>query len=171
MFQLLKKIAVATLFMASVTAHAGVIVDVEEVNTYVGMWSSTTWTHDLSDNGLVLGSAQSADISIQFWDDQRRDLPELASIIIGSLDLQDGAIVYNPTSNWSGALGFNSIASLNAYGLLEVNVWSLFGDFYIGDSTLTVTTADVVSVPEASSLALLVLGLLSLVACRRKAII
>lgn len=170
MFQLLKKIAVATLFMASAAAHAGVIVDVEEVNTYVGLWSSTTWTHDLSDDSFVLGSAQSADIIIQFWDDQKRDLPELASIIIGTIDFKDGAIVYNPTSTWTGSLGFNSLASLNAYGLLEVNVWSLFGDFYIGNSTLTVTTDDVVSVPESSSIMLFALGLFGLVVSRRKLI-
>lgn len=171
MFQLFKKIAAAAVLMTSFAANAGVIVDVNNVDTYVGNWRSVTWFHDLSDQGFVPGSALSANITVELRDDQNRDLPELATIILGKVDFQDGSIAYTPTRNWSDALGFNSLASLNTFGLLEVNIWSAFGDFYVGQSTLTVTTKDTVgvaTVSESSSAFLFALGLLSLVVCRKK---
>lgn len=166
----LTKITLAAAFLLSISAQAAVITDVVAVDTYVGNWGSTTWTHDINDQGFVWGSAESASISIQFWDDQKWDLPELASIIIGTIDFHDGEIIYNAVSDWSGALGFNSLASLNANGLLQVKVWSLLGDFRIGNSTLNVTTADAVSVPESGSIVLLALGLLGLAVLRRKSL-
>jgi hypothetical protein len=165
----LKTTAAALLLASSLSANAGLITDVESVNEYVGWFDNAKWTHDLNDNGFVLGSAQSATLSIEFWDDRGRfDLGELATIIVGVLDFQDGAWIYNPVNDWSQTLGINSLASLNNNGLLNVKVWSDFGDFYIGNSTLEVTTVDAPSVPEPSTLGLIGFGLGALMLARRK---
>jgi hypothetical protein len=172
--QWIKKVALVAACVVSFGAQAAVIVDTEIVNEKIGAgWLITgdeaNWTHDLSDHDFVLGSALSASLAIEFWDDGGfLDGPERASIIVGFIDFRDGAISYNPVSNWGGDLGFNSLASLNAFGMLEVTVVALLGDFYIGKSFLTVNTADAVSVPESSSLMLFALGLLGLVALRKR---
>jgi hypothetical protein len=171
--QWVKKIVLISALLFGVSVQAGVITDTEEVNTLVGWGGDAQWTHDLSDHGFVLGSAESATLSIEFWDDSKKwsDLGELVSIIVGTIDFLDGAIFYTPTSDWSGALGLNSLVGLNSTGQLNVTVWSLFGDFHIGNSVLEVTTAQLASVPEPGSLILFSLGLLGLGLLRRKSAI
>lgn len=167
----LKSAAVAVLLASSMASNAGLITDVESVNEYVGWFDHTKWTHDLNDQGFILGSAQSATLSIQFWDDGGRfDLGEAATIVVGILDFQDGSWIYNPVNDWSQNLGINSLANLNSNGLLNVKVWSDFGDFYVGNSTLEVTTRDQdpTDVTEPSTLALLGAGLIALIWSRRK---
>jgi hypothetical protein len=165
--QWIKKIAASIVLLVSTNCFAGVIVDVVDVNKKLNFLQSASWTHKVLDNGFVLGSAQSASVAIQLWDDStsRLDGAESATIIIGVMDFEDGALVYNPVTSWVGSLGITSMALLNSLGELSVTVASSWGDFKIGNSTLTVNTANV---PEPSGLLLLSLGLLGLVAVRKQ---
>jgi len=156
----------AALSFAAFQTQASIITDVEEVDTHVGWWQSVSWTHDLSDTAFSLGTALSASLTIELYDDcDRCELikGELATIVVGIIDFQDGAMFYNPVTDWSGSLGVNSLAALNSGGLLDVAVISLFGDFRIGDSTLEITT-----IPEPGTPLMLSMGLLGLVGARRR---
>jgi hypothetical protein len=164
MLNWLKGLSIAAVCALSISVQAAPIVDVVDVDARVTLFTPAVWTHDLSDTDFVLGTAESATLSIEFWD-PRSTFLDWATIIVGTIDFLDGEFVYKPVSDWSGSLGLSSLASLNALGQLQVSVSTLFGDFNVGSSTLSVVTA---SVPESSSLMLFALGLLGLVALRRK---
>jgi len=167
LIQWIKKVALVAACVVSFGAQAAVITDTVNVNEKVNAFGSSSWTHDINDQGFVWGTAESAVLSIEFSDKDR--LPELATIIVGTIDFLDGAILFEPDSYFTTVLGFNSLASLNANGTLDVFVQStFFGAFYIGASTLDVTISNVASVPESSSLMLFALGLLGLVALRKR---
>lgn len=163
--QWVKKIAAAAALLVSSSSFAGVITDTAEVNKLVNVLNPASWTHNILDNGFTLGTAQSATISIQLKDDSKTDGDEYANIIIGLLDFKDGVALYKATTDWAGSLGINSVAKLNSGGTLDVSVFSTWGDFIVGNSTLSVVTSDV---PEPTSLVLLGLGLLGLGLARRQ---
>jgi hypothetical protein len=163
-FYKLYALLVALLF-AAFQAQAGIITDVEEIDEHVGWWEVVSWTHDLSDTAFSLGTALSASLSIELSDDCDRCeflKDEWATIIVGIIDFQDGALFYEPVSDWYGSLGINSMAALNSTGQLDVAVVSLWGDFRIGDATL-----EIVTVPEPGALLMLSMGLVGLGAVRR----
>lgn len=166
----LKSLVVAAACLLSVSSFAGLITDVESVNKTVAVTKSVSWTHNILDQGFALGTAESASLTIEFRDetDPWYNPLETALVQIGFFDIQDGGLVFNPTVNWTGDLGISSLVKLNADGTLFVQVTSVWGDFFIGNSTLNVVAKEV-SVPESSSLALFGLGLLGLGLMRRKA--
>lgn len=171
LIQWIKKVALVAACVVSFGAQAAVIESVVNVNQNVGLVGEHSWTHVLE--GFELGSALSAELSIDFTDNPHwtdyigGNIFDTATIIIGNIDFQDGAMFERPWSTWTGELGITSLEILNIAGALTVKVITT-GFFYIGDSTLTVNTADSVSVPESSSLMLFALGLLGLVALRKR---
>ena len=166
----LKSLVVAAACLLSVNSFAGLITDVEAVNKTVAITKSVSWTHNILEHGFTLGTAESATLTIEFRDDKDPWYApfETALVQLGYFDIQDGGLVFNPTINWSGDLGLSSLVKLNADGTLFVQVTSVLGDFFIGNSTLNVVAKDV-SVPESSSLMLFGLGLLGLGLMRKKA--
>lgn len=150
----------------SANSFAGVITDIVTQNVKVKN-SSHSYSHNINDDGFVLGSALSGNLSINIYDDG--DLwGEGAVITVESFDLDSGGVWGtfwgSAASGWANDLEVNALVELNSDGFLNVKVSGL-GDFYVGNSVLTVTTADV---SEPATLALFGLGLMGLGFSRRK---
>ena len=153
---------IALLAVASVS-HAGFIQDTVYQNEFVGWWNSHSYTHDINDDGFDLGSAVSATLSVGISDDGGWfDGGESILFIVEDFDFDTGSINFG--SGFFGDLEVNALGALNAHGLLEVTVASLWGDFYVGNSVLSVVTSNV---PAPSALLLMSLGLLGLGAVRK----
>ncbi len=164
---MLKTIGLALVgVVASVSvAHAGLIVDTVEQNQYLSTWQSYSYSHDINDDGFTLGSAVSGTLSIDIRDDQDQwwESFEWSLIVVDDFDFDtDGFTFY--ANDFNKELELEALASLNANGMLDVTVTSLWGDFYVGNSVLSVIT----EVPEPGTIALVGAGLLGLFAARRR---
>lgn len=164
---MLKKIGLTLAgLVASVSvAHAGLIVDTVEQEHYLSTWQSFSYTHDLNDNGFTLGSAVSGTLSIDIRDDHDGSYEwfELTLITVDDFDFDTDGFTFM-ANDFNTSLQLKALASLNADGKLDVTVTSLLGDFYVGNSVLSVIT----EVAEPGTIALIGAGLLGLFAARRR---
>ncbi len=148
------------------SAGAATITDTITQDAYVSFLGSHTYTHDITDDGFVPGSAISGSLQISIYDDARDRfdfLPEVVLVIVDSFDFDSGGLTFG---NFDNSLGIQALGSLNADGLLQVKVQSLIGDFRVGTSTLSVEVSEV---PVPGTLGLLGAGLAALGLVRRKA--
>ncbi|MES9990600.1 MAG: PEP-CTERM sorting domain-containing protein [Candidatus Thiodiazotropha sp.] len=157
---------VALMAMSSMSS-AGFISDTVVQDEYVDWWDSHSYTHNLNDDGFDLGSAISGTLSIAISDDGGFwDSGELILFVVEEFDFDTGGVTFG--TSFVGDLEVNALGALNADGKLDVTIASLWGDFHVGNSVLSVVTSDdPTSVPEPSTLLLLSIGLLGLGAARR----
>lgn len=164
-----KKIRLTAVFMcvllSSTAANAIPIVDTIDQNVLVGVLSSYSYSHDLTDDGFVLGTATSGTINISFTDEVGGVLGpwKAITVIVEDLDLDTDGIVTTSSSFFSD-LEVNALARVNTSGMLDITITSLLSPIYVGQSVLTVNAA---KVPEPAILGLLGFGLLGLSLARR----
>lgn len=161
-----KPLALALGMTFGASAGAATITDTISQDAYVTFFGSHTYTHDITDDGFVPGSAISGSLQISIYDDARDRfdlLPELVLVIVDSFDFDTGGLTFGA---FDDSLGVQALGSLNADGLLQVTVQSLWGDFRVGESILSVEVSEV---PVPGTLGLLGAGLAALGLARRKA--
>ncbi|MEX2321499.1 MAG: PEP-CTERM sorting domain-containing protein [Saccharospirillum sp.] len=146
-------------------AHAGLIVDTVEQNQYLSTWQSYSYSHNLNDDGFTLGSAVSGTLSIDISDDSDKwyESFEWTLVTVEDFDFDTGNYTFY-ANDFNSEMELQALASLNANGMLNVTVTSLLGDFYVGNSVLSVIT----EVPEPGTIALIGAGLFGLFVARRR---
>lgn len=158
-------------FVFASNVNASVMQDVVEQNELIGWWGSHSYTHDLNDNGFIPGTttAVSGSLEIKVKDDARWDGWEVVLFVVEAFDFDSDAISFG--SSYNGDLEMEALGQINQDGLLDVTIFSLWGDFLLGDSILTVNTTTappVHGVPEPSTILLLGVGLLGLNIARKR---
>lgn len=177
MLNMFKKIWLASAFvgilLTSTTANATLIVDTIDQEVGVGWWDSYSYTHDLTDDGFIPGTtmATSGTIEIQFSDDYDWWLEnifpwEIILIVVDDFDFDTGGVL-GSASSFVNEIEVNALAQINADGMLDITIESLWGDFYVGQSVLSVYTTNTSDAPAPPVLGILLIGLLSMSAAGR----
>jgi hypothetical protein len=151
----------------SVGANAGPMTWVDTLDFVpdrpVTEFTPVTYTHDIRDAygstpGFVAGvdTIDTYSLVLNLFDDGDR-AGEVA--LINQPGLFGDALYFSLSGTERGGWSLQGQWQIQSQGVLSVSLISLLGDFYIGDSTLTVR-GDSRGVPEPGTLALLGAGLL-----------
>jgi len=170
--KIIKKIVTTGIFagilLTTTTANALLIVDTVDQSAFVGWFDTYEYTHNLLDDGFIPGTATSGTIEIQFSDDNKGWFEnwEVILVVVDTFDFDTGGLLFSASSFYND-LEVNALAKINDTGMLDITIGSLLGDFYVGQSVLSVEvndvlTAEVSDIPEPSILAIFGLGLLGL---------
>lgn len=155
------KIGLLTAFIGillmSTTANAILIEDTVYQEEYLkknGGIKKLVYTHDLTDDGFTPGvdTAISGYLSIDFWDDGDKN-KERIKIKIKKVQGKD--IIFKAT-DYIEQLSVQALVKINDFGKLDVKIVALKGDFYVGNSVLSIYTSDV---PAPAILSILSIGL------------
>jgi hypothetical protein len=167
----MKALLTALLVVAPVLANAYTWDDTVDFNPNpkVTPFNSYTFSHDITDNGFVVGSdlVTGYDLTINLMNDNNT-LLDVVTIV--TPDYWTGAGLFNWKYD-SLTASYQGVSAINADGKLEVTISSLFGSFYLDSSVLHAwgDKASAANVPEPTSVALLAAGLLGIVVMRRAA--
>jgi hypothetical protein len=163
----------------SISANAGPISFDSTVNQlhYIGNGQQKTYWHNLVEKGFVVGThiAQSFDLAIVLSDDFDLSAETVRiNVAAGSAEAQYGSILnlFLPSVTAYGSTLAQALLQITETGLLSITVSSVRGDFYLGNSYLTVNAwaPNGVAVSEPGTLALMLaaLALAGFAATRRR---
>jgi hypothetical protein len=133
-----------------------------------GVLDTQDFTHTLQGFNVGTDTVSSYTLAFDLYDDENDSFWDTVEAAIFS---QPGYLIdtvwFNLSGNETAGWSLAGRAELNSSGSLQVSITSLFGDFYLGGSTLN-AHGDRNSVPEPGTLALFGVALIGFGLMRRK---